>query len=83
MALQEIERYTFWAPGQATAYFCGYSRLMELRADAERTLGDRFDRRAFHDFVLAQGVLPPALLRRAVLEGFVGPRLPAMDQEAG
>ncbi len=29
MANQEVERYTFWAPGQANAYFYGYSRLRE------------------------------------------------------
>jgi uncharacterized protein (DUF885 family) len=71
MAQQEIERYTFRFPGQATSYFVGYSRLMEMRTDAERVLGDRFDRRKYHDFVLAQGILPPALLRQAVMEGFV------------
>ncbi|MGH7723906.1 MAG: DUF885 domain-containing protein [Candidatus Eiseniibacteriota bacterium] len=70
MALQEVERYTFRAPGQATSYFCGYQRLMELRADTERTMGPRFDRQRFHDFVLAQGMLPPRLLRRAVMEGY-------------
>ncbi len=70
-ALQEVERYTFWAPGQATAYFCGYTRLMELRTDVERVLAGEFDRRAFHDFVLAQGLLPPSLLRQAVMEEFV------------
>ena len=75
MAMQEVERYTFWAPGQATAYFCGYTRLMELRTDAERLLGDAFDRQAFHDFILAQGLLPPSLLRKAVMEEFVGPRV--------
>ena len=34
--LQEVERYTFWAPGQAPSYFVGYRRLMELRTDVER-----------------------------------------------
>lgn len=72
MATQEVERYTFRSPGQAPSYFCGYTRLMELRTDVERLLGDRFDRRAYHDFILAQGLLPPALLRKAVMEGFVG-----------
>ncbi|MDH3403995.1 MAG: DUF885 domain-containing protein [Acidobacteriota bacterium] len=75
MAMQEVERYTFWAPGQATAYFCGYTRLMELRTDAERLLGDAFDRKAYHDFILAQGLLPPELLRKAVMEDFIGPRV--------
>lgn len=74
MALQEVERYTFWAPGQAPSYFCGYQHLMELRTDVERMLGDRFDRQAYHDFLLAQGLLPPDLLRKAVLETFVPSR---------
>jgi uncharacterized protein DUF885 len=71
LALQEVQRYTFLSPGQATAYFCGYSRLMELRAETERTLGPKFDRRKFHDFLLAQGALPPSLLRKAVFEDFI------------
>jgi uncharacterized protein (DUF885 family) len=71
MALQEVQRYTFRLPGQATSYFYGYTRLMELRAEVERVLGDSFDRQRFNDFILAQGLLPPALLRKAVLEEFV------------
>lgn len=71
MALQEVQRYTFLAPGQATSYFCGYLRLMELRTEVERTLGSKFNRKAFHDFLLAQGPLPPSLLRKAVFEEFV------------
>ncbi|HSK79417.1 MAG TPA: DUF885 domain-containing protein [Thermoanaerobaculia bacterium] len=71
MALQEVQRYTFRSPGQATAYFCGYTRLMELRAQVERALGARFDRQKYHDFLLAQGLLPPSLLRQAVFEEFV------------
>ncbi len=71
MANQETERYTFRAPGQATSYFYGYTRLMEIRAKAELALGERFDRKSFHDFVLAQGLLPPGLLEQAVMEEFV------------
>lgn len=71
MALQEVQRYTFRSPGQATAYFCGYTRLMELRAETERILGPKFDRQAFHDFLLSQGILPPSLLRKAVFEEFI------------
>ncbi len=71
MALQEVQRYTFRSPGQATAYFCGYTRLMELRQETERALGPKFDRRTYHDFLLAQGLLPPSLLRKAVFEEFI------------
>jgi hypothetical protein len=42
-ANQEVERYTFRAPGQATTYFYGYTQLMELRADAQKALGAKFD----------------------------------------
>jgi uncharacterized protein (DUF885 family) len=66
MAAQELDRYTFVSPGQATSYFYGYERLLELRALVEKAEGATFDARAFHDFVLAQGLLPPPLLRAAV-----------------
>jgi hypothetical protein len=71
LALQEIERYTFRAPGQATSYFVGYQRLLELRTDSELKLGDKFDRKAFNDFILAQGLIPPSLQRKAVEEKFI------------
>jgi hypothetical protein len=71
MATQEVERYTFRAPGQATSYFVGYNRLLEIRAEAERVLGPRFDRKKFNDFVIAQGLIPPVLLRKAVAEEFI------------
>jgi uncharacterized protein (DUF885 family) len=34
-------------------------------------LGAKFDQRKFHDFLLAQGFLPPDLLRKAVVESFI------------
>jgi hypothetical protein len=71
LAEQELQRYTFRAPGQATSYFYGYQRLLDLRASTEVTLGRRFNRQRFHDFVLAQGVLPPALLARLVQDEFI------------
>ncbi len=66
----EIERYTFRQPGQATSYFYGYSKLLELRRDVEARMGARFDQQKYHDFILAQGLLPPDLLRKAVMDGF-------------
>lgn len=71
MAQQETDRYTFRAPGQATSYFVGYQSLMAVRQRAQVALGERFDRQRFHDFVLAQGLLPPRLLEKAVLDQFV------------
>ena len=71
MAKQEVERYTFRSPGQATSYFYGYTKLRELRSEVEKALGSKFDKRAFHDFVLAQGLLPPDLMRETVMSEFV------------
>ena len=70
-ATEEVERFTYRAPGQANSYFYGYTRLLELRKQVEGQLGARFDQLKFHDFILRQGLLPPALMRKAVLEDFV------------
>jgi len=70
-AQNEIERYTYRIPGQATAYYYGYTKLQALRTQTELALRDDFDQQAFHDFVLAQGLLPPDILKAAVMEEFV------------
>jgi uncharacterized protein (DUF885 family) len=70
-AKEEVERFTYRAPGQANSYFYGYTRLLSLRQETEKALGPKFDQKKFHDFILAQGLLPPDLMRKAVLEEFV------------
>ena len=70
-AKEEVERFTYRGPGQASSYFYGYTRLLALRKDTEALLGPKFDQRKFHDFILGQGLLPPELMRRAVMEEFV------------
>ncbi len=71
MASSEADRYAFNAPGQATSYYYGFMSLMRLRTEVELTLADDFSAKEFHDFILRQGLLPPHLLRRAVLKQFV------------
>jgi uncharacterized protein (DUF885 family) len=57
----EVDRYISW-PAQALSYYLGMLAITGARAKAERTLGDAFDVRAFHDAVLATGSVPlPAL----------------------
>jgi uncharacterized protein (DUF885 family) len=68
-ATEEVERFTFRSPGQAVSYFDGLTRLLEIRQAAEKAMGPKFDVFKFHNFILSQGLLPPALLRKAVLEG--------------
>jgi uncharacterized protein (DUF885 family) len=70
MTESEVERYMFRAPAQATSYFYGYSQLIALRPQVEKAMGSRFSAREFHDFILAQGLLPPELLKEAVLRQF-------------
>ncbi|HUK24497.1 MAG TPA: DUF885 domain-containing protein [Terriglobales bacterium] len=70
-AEEEVERYTYRAPGQANSYFYGFTKLLALRKDVEAKLGPKFNQKRFHDFILAQGLLPPDLMRKAVMEDFV------------
>ena len=70
-ANEEVERYTFRSPGQANSYFYGFTRLLELRHETEQALGAKFDAMRFHDFLLAQGLLPPGLMKKAVEEHFI------------
>jgi hypothetical protein len=70
-ASEEIERLTLDNPGQAPSYFYGYTQLLSLRQEAESALGSRFNQRRYHDFLLAEGLLPPNLLREAVVQDFI------------
>jgi uncharacterized protein (DUF885 family) len=63
--IAEIERYMA-IPGQALSYKIGQLKIRELRARAERELGDDFDIKAFHNLVLSPGCVPLAVLERMV-----------------
>jgi hypothetical protein len=70
-ATSEVQRYQFRSPGQATSYFYGYQQLMATRQAAQLALSEKFDRQQFNDFVVSQGLLPPGLMRTAVMDEFV------------
>ncbi|MFZ2236587.1 MAG: DUF885 family protein [Dokdonella sp.] len=57
----EVDRYISW-PAQALSYKLGEIRIVQLRAEAEKELGDKFDIKAFHDAVLKQGSVPLPVL---------------------
>lgn len=62
---QEVERYVAW-PGQACAYMVGMLRILELREQARKELGDKFSLPAFHDVVLKNGSVPLDVLGEIV-----------------
>ncbi|GGM08257.1 DUF885 domain-containing protein [Nakamurella endophytica] len=62
----EVERYLGW-PGQALAFRVGARLIGAIRSDAERRPG--FDRRAFHDGLLALGPMGLGPLARQVATG--------------
>jgi prolyl oligopeptidase len=63
----EVDRYIVW-PGQALAYKIGQMKIRELRTEAEKELGSKFNVRTFHDAVLEQGAVPLDLLQAHVEE---------------
>jgi uncharacterized protein (DUF885 family) len=58
-------------PGQALSYKIGQLKILELRRKAERTLGAKFDVRAFHDEILKDGALPLSILESKINEWIV------------
>ena len=63
----EIERYIVW-PAQATSYKMGMLQILELRDEAKRKMGDKFDLKQFHSIVLDQGIVPLFILEDLIDE---------------
>ncbi|MBU2998064.1 DUF885 domain-containing protein [Cellulophaga baltica] len=61
----EIERYMA-NPGQALSYKIGQLKILELRAKAQKELGDKFDIKEYHNQVLETGCVPLALLEKKI-----------------
>lgn len=57
VALKEVTRYQS-GPGQATAYMIGQQAFMDMRENAQKKLGSKFDIRDFHFYLLSQGPAP-------------------------
>ncbi len=60
-----IERYIVY-PGQATAYMIGKLKILELRARAQDSLGDKFTMGEFHDVILKSGPVPLDIMEERV-----------------
>jgi uncharacterized protein (DUF885 family) len=63
--VSEVDRYLA-APGQALSYMVGRLEIQRIRSESQRRLGNRFDIRAFHDRLLADGSLPMTVLDRVM-----------------
>ena len=61
----EVERYVV-DPGQACSYLIGALKILELRDNARRSLGERFSLQDFHSAVLSPGLVPLEVLRREI-----------------
>jgi len=64
-ARAETRRYIV-NPGQATAYKIGMIRIMQLRDQAQKALGPKFDIKAFNDTVIGSGSLPLSVLEQRI-----------------
>jgi uncharacterized protein (DUF885 family) len=61
----EVDRYII-DPGQATAYMLGRLEISQARAEAQQTMGQRFNLKAFHDRVLEDGAIPVSFLHAKI-----------------
>jgi uncharacterized protein (DUF885 family) len=70
-ATTEIERYCVW-PGQACGYMLGKIQILQLREEAKKKLGSKFDLRKFHDAILKPGAMPLDVLTQVVADYIKG-----------
>jgi uncharacterized protein (DUF885 family) len=67
----EVSRYC-GIPGQATAYYIGYQRILELRQQMIEAQGEAFDLRQFHNLLLGSGAMPLDLLTQVFASELAG-----------
>ena len=66
-ALAEVKRLTL-DPARGLGGLVGRLQILELREEAKRRLGAKYNRLDFHAALLAGGTIPPALLREELWE---------------
>jgi uncharacterized protein (DUF885 family) len=69
----EVSRYIS-LPGQATAYYIGYTKILELRQRAMDELGNQFDLKEFHNLLLGRGAMPLDILEQ-VMNNYIQSKL--------
>lgn len=63
---REVERYCTQI-GQACSYKVGHTAWARARAEAQKTLGSKFDLKHFHE-ILREGAMPLSILERRIRE---------------
>jgi uncharacterized protein (DUF885 family) len=61
----ETRRYIMW-PAQATSYYVGFLKILELRQKVKDKLGSKFNLKRFHSIILDSGQLPLEILEQRV-----------------
>lgn len=64
-ATAEVERYIA-IPSQALAYKIGAITIQRVKDKAQKSLGDKFDPREFHQQILGTGALPMTVLEKKI-----------------
>ena len=54
-------------PGQALSYKIGQLKIQDLRDDAQKLLGEKFDIKVFHRIILESGCIPLQLLEKKIV----------------
>ena len=67
-AQAEVQWYTY-RPTYPLSYLLGRTLLLNLRADEQRRLGERFSLKSFHDTLLRNGSIPISFHRRLLAAG--------------
>lgn len=70
LAEKEVTRYQSGF-GQATSYMIGHQQIVKSRAYAQKELGDKFNLKDFHFYLLSQGAYPLKYVTE-IVETYVG-----------
>lgn len=66
--VSDIYHYIVSEPAHYLKYYIGYLEFLDLKKEAQETLGGKFNEQAFHDDILKIGPAPFKILRKYLLQ---------------
>ena len=69
---RDVLRAIQW-PTQLIGYYAGKRQILDLREEVRAQQGEAYSERAFHDALLAEGLIPLSLVREKLLGSPVEP----------